>query len=294
MVAIINGLLACAVLVAAAGCSIAGASWARVIATQSADLSGPLSAGSTLTADTHNGAVVVNGIDSSTCMVKATVQARALTEARAKELAAATKVSLVPAGNGLNVEIDQPRTSGSESISVGLDISAPKAARLDLSSYNGRVEVAGVCAGAKVRSHNGNVELTAVTGDVDVATYNGHTECTDINGNITAESHNGPVKLDKVAGNVSADSYNGSVTIAYAESASPAPAVTLTSHNGNISLTAPKGFSATAEMSTHNGKVRCGTPFLMESRNAGEMKGRFGDGKGTLKVRTYNGDVEID
>jgi DUF4097 and DUF4098 domain-containing protein YvlB len=293
MAAAINGVLLCAALAAALGCSIVGASGVRAKASQVTALCAPLSAGSTLSANTHNGTITVNGIDSSDCSVSATVRAYALTEARARELAAATKVALVSSGNGLTVAIDQPRTRMNESISVDLDISAPKAARLDMSGYNGDITITAMRAGARVRSHNGKVTMTGIAGDVDTESYNGRTECTGVSGNVKAESHNGAITLDAVTGDVRAESYNGKVAIVYAENASSAPNVTVISHNGNVSLTTPKRFSAAAEVATHNGSFKCSAHFLMEKKSGGTMSGTFGDGKGRLELRTYNGNVQI-
>jgi len=90
--------------------------------------------------------------------------------------------------------------------------------------------------------------------------------------------------------------------VVYSETASPVCSVSVITYNGNIALTAPPNFSATVEVSTHNGSIQTDIPITTVGQvSKRKLTGKIGTGEGrdpasresSLHLETYNGSVRI-
>ena len=247
-------------------------------------LSAPLAAGSTLAAETHNGSINVDGADVTECNLVATIVARAPTEEEAKELADKTEIRLEPSGAKLVTKTDKPRLKSNQSLTVSFDVQVPNRCNLELTCHNGAIEIAGI------------------TGTVTGKTYNGKVIASQVAGRIHLHTHNGGVTCSQISGDTQLKTYNGGVDVVYSETASPVCSVSVITYNGNIALTVPPNFSATVEVSTHNGSIRTDLPITTVGQvSKRKLTGKIGTGEGrdpasresSLHLETYNGSVRI-
>ena len=65
------------------------------------------------------------------------------------------------------------------------------------------------------------------------------------------------------------------------------------SHNGNIELSLPENIGAMLDASTHNGKVVWPERVVDATYQKRSLRGRIGDGTGSLTITTHNGNVKI-
>jgi hypothetical protein len=253
------------------GCCSMQAKYERTV-----QLSAPLSPGSTFEAQTHNGSIKINGADVAECSLTATIVTRAATDEEALELSDQVNVTLVPSGNRLTVKIDKPTNLINKSVSVSLDVELPN--QTDL----------------KLITHNGSVELTNIMGNINATTHNGKVTTENITGTTELKTHNGSVTCNEISGDSQLISHNGSVKAFYADSASSACDISMTTHNGSIELATPPDYSAQVRASTNNGSINTDLPITVTGKvSKSKLTGTIGSGEGQLHLETYNGSIRI-
>ena len=263
------GLLLCMTLLAA-GCSMR-AKYQRTV-----QLSAPMSAGSTFSAQTHNGSITTNGADVADCNVVATITARAATEEEAQELAEQVEISLEPSGDTLTAKIKKPIRLVNKSVAVSLHVVVPGQTNLELVT------------------HNGAVSIADITGDVRATTHNGKVTTERVSGSTVLETHNGSITVRQTSGDANLKTHNGSVKAFYVESAEPVSDISIVTSNGSIELQAPPDLSARIEASTHNGSINTDLPITLTGKvSKSRLVGTIGSGEGSLRLETHNGSIRI-
>ena len=256
--------------------TLAGCGFARHKYEKTQQLEMPMQPAGSFSAETHNGAIKVLGTDLAMCNVTAKITARSFSPEEAQSLADKVDVKLVQTDSRIATQIDKPKTSNGESISVDLDVSVPYDTALDLFTHNGAVRISHIHANAKAKTHNGSITLESTTGNTNLETHNGGINCGDISGDVTAKTHNGGVK------------------IAYNETSDTAINAYAKTHNGGISLKAPPVLSATIEIPTHNGSLRTEMPITIAGKiGKKHIKGTIGEGEGKIRMETYNGSIHL-
>jgi hypothetical protein len=270
------GCSICLVILSAGCCFNIGCCAMQAKYERTMQLSAPLSPGSVLEAQIHNGSITINGADVTECSLTATIVTRAVTDEEARELSDKVNVTLVPSGNRLTVKIDQPTNLINKSVSVSLDVKVPNQTDLDL------------------LTHNGSVEIFDITGQLDATTHNGKVACDRISGTTTFETHNGSVTCNEISGSTKLNSHNGSIKAYYTSTAPPICDISMVTHNGGIELKTPPSLSAKIDVSTHNGSINTDLPITVSGIiSKSELKGTIGAGEGQLHLETYNGSIRI-
>lgn len=243
---------------------------------RSVQLSAPMESRKTFSADTSNGSITVHGLDVKSVRMTATIKAQAENIEKARELAEATTVELVPGRSGVETQIESPRTGGNQSVRVDMDVYVPANSNVNVQSHNGDV-VAENCDGAlKVKSQNGKISTRNTSGDAYLQAYNGRISCVDISGNAELRS------------------YNGRIRAVYRESADQVCDISMLTHNGGIELVTPPDFSASVQASTRNGTITTDVPISVLGKvGLKHLNGTLGTGEGRLHLETYNGSIEI-
>ena len=141
-------------------------------------------------------------------------------------------------------------------VSVEFRVKLPAGVRLDASTVNGKVSVAG--ATSEVRVHT-------------------------VNGGISASTTGGPVRASTV---------NGSIDVRMGTLGSePLEYETV---NGSVTVRLPAQVNADVELSTVNGSLESDFPLTIQGRmDKRHMKARLGSGGQRLKFSTVNGSVQL-
>jgi hypothetical protein len=141
------------------------------------------------------GGVSVRAHEGREVVVRAVVQGRAGSTARARAIAQAVRVRT----DG-SVRATGPERDGREGWWVSYDVLVPARTDLELEARNGPVSVTGVSGTMRLRTQNGPVNLDAVSGDVRASAQNGpvnvRLEGARWSGaGLVAETVNGPVTV---------------------------------------------------------------------------------------------------
>lgn len=262
--------------IAAMGCSTDGCEpkekYERVV-----KLTNAAPAGGSFEAQTHNGYINVTGADVADCNLIATITARADTVEDAKKIAEAVEIKLISsAGNKLTAQIEKPELALHECVSVDLDVTVPTKTSIDLNTHNGPLNIENLIGQLNGTTHNGTISCKKIAGDSKFETHNGTVSCEDVSGNIKLQTH------------------NGNATASYAAAAPPVCNVSLSSHNGSVSVTTPPNFSAKVDASTHNGSIDTTLPITLTGNvTKGKLTGTIGKGEGSLYLETHNGSISV-
>jgi hypothetical protein len=132
------------------------------------DLTMPLVAEQPLTIDANtNGSISVKGWDGAEVRVRATVSARASTEAEAQAHVAAIRIGTT--GNKLLAT----SSDGADRTAVSYEVFVPRRTALALTTQNGSIYLAGVQAAIAFSAQNGSVALADLGGQVTGKAVNG-------------------------------------------------------------------------------------------------------------------------
>jgi hypothetical protein len=296
-------------------------------------LSAPLSPGSSFAAQTSDGSITVEGLQTSECRVLATVVTHARTQEQAEELAQQIDVRLEPAGNGLKVVIDRPPVIHNAGFDVSLDVDLPTQTDLALVTSDGSVRISNITGNVNARTSDGRVETQDIRGDVTLKTSDGSISCARADAN-TAELHtsDGSIKItEATVGHCTARTSDGSITVTsargdqmelhtsdggircqgikvsrlgchtsdgsiqieFASDSPNDPNVSATTSDGNITLTAPPDMSAVIEAYTNDGSIHTALPITIQGKIGKSLQGTIGSGKGKVYLKTHDGSITI-
>jgi hypothetical protein len=142
--------------------------------------------------------VDVNVGQPGTVQVAALLRARAMTEARAKEILTETAIDEDATPDHVRLETARRnRSNGPGALQVTYRLTVPPDTRLELTMNNGPLKVDGIRGHVKAMVVNGSIEMTGLAGSADVAA---------VNGSITA-------KLASVTSRVRLEGNNGGITL---------------------------------------------------------------------------------
>lgn len=287
------GSLLC-LLIATAGCCINIGCEPQAKYKRTEQLSAPLAPGSTFAAQTHNGSITINGAEVADCNLTATIIARAATEEDAKKLAEEVKIKLEPFGDKLTARIEKPSFMRNRSVSVSFNVTVPNQTNLQLTTHNGALKIKNLTGQLNGKTHNGKVTAEKISGTAKLKTHNGRIVCKEVAGNTQLQTHNGSVICEEVSGDIKLRTHNGSAKAFYSTAAPPVCNVSIVTHNGGVSLTAPLNFSAKVEASTHNGSIKTDLPITVIGKvTKRKLTGTIGTGQGKLRLETHNGSIKI-
>jgi len=277
-------------------------------------LSASLEPGSSFVADTGDGSITLEGIETNECNLEAAIVAHARTEDGARELAEQIDVRLEPTGKGLTVVIDRPSVIRNAWFSVSLRGTLPARTDLTLSTSDGAIDVANITGTVEARTSDGSIEARNIDGDTKLRTSDGSITGTAMKaGTLDCHTSDGRIKLsDIAASSVTADSSDGSITIEllYADvtnvraidgairiefkpDAPKALNVNATASDGSITLVTPPGVSATIDAGTSDGSIHTELPITVRGKVGKSLQGTIGDGQGRIRLRTSDGSITI-
>jgi len=281
-------------LIATMGCCCTDGCDLKAKYERTVHLSAPLPAGSLFEAQTHNGYIDITGSDVTECSLTATIIARADTEENAQKLAEEVEVKLIPSGSKLTAKIKRPKLVSGKHICVNLDVTVPNQTSTDLTTHNGALKIKNLTGQLNGTTHNGGVTAEKIFGTVELETHNGKVACKEAAGDMQLQTHNGSVLCEEVSGDIKLRTHNGSAKAFYSKAAPPVCNISIVTHNGGVSLTAPPNLSAKVEASTHNGSINTDLPITITGKvTKRKLTGTIGAGEGELYLATHNGSIKI-
>lgn len=229
----------------------------------------PFSSKGEITLQNINGTVSVSSWPEEKVKIIAHKIVRARTRIRAEHYMKDFKIDIQHNMKSIEIVADHPAGlsggnlwnlifSGSHaSYSVNYEIIVPQYTSLDLSTTNGKVEVANV------------------TGKIDARSTNGQLNLIGVSGNIFAKTTNGSIRAE---------------VLAFLEDSQ----LELRTTNGKITVQLPQNIHADIFAQTTNGSIHTDLPIETSRGFIGnKLKGKIGNGGGEIELHTTNGSISI-
>jgi Toastrack DUF4097 len=193
---------------------------------------------------------------------------------------------------------------------VNWRLTVPAEMALDLTSQEGDVRVSGTRGEIAVSTVEGDVDvqggsgfitLESVEGNIEVVGAGGRLKVTTVDGTIKIRGTTGEVKASAVDGDILLDEIESSQVevntvdgeIRFSGSIRPNGRYSLSSHDGNVTLTAP-GINADVTVSTFSGDFESDYPVILTgSQNHGRMNFTLGSGGARLNLESFDGTVAL-
>ncbi len=160
---------------------------------------------------------------------------------------------------------------------VRVEVSVPVNTQLDLRSGDGRLNVTGVHAPARLHTGDGSIEVRDFEGAL-----NAHTG----DGRVTAEGKFSDLQVDTSDGSVDIEVRGGSKMSAR---------WLVRTGDGSVRLRLPSDFSAELDAHTGDGHINIDFPITMNGSmgSRSSVRGKINSGGQTLEVRTGDGGITI-
>jgi len=163
---------------------------------------------------------------------------------------------------------------------------------LQLTGFEGDIDVTGVRSSVRAQTMRGDVTVTGCQGPLQVNTVEGEVHVADVSGNVTAGSVNNVVRLVRVTGPVEAQTINGDIQLEKVQSPSvdastmngrvvfaseyqPHGRYVFSSHSGNLIVPVPVDQRVTVSMSSFQGQVESSVPVPAPAPHAVGHRYRF-------------------
>src|SRR5688572_21871966 len=155
-----------------------------------------------------------------------------------------------------------------------------------------------------------NLEIEVPAGfDLEAHTYNdGDLIITNVQGKVELTNYNGEITALNISGSVVATTYNGEIKVTFDKVTDDSPMSFIT-YNGDVDLTFPATFKATAKMKTEQGEIYTGFEMNVVSTGPKKIEDKGGKGfklkiddwkKGDINgggpevtIKTNNGDIYL-
>lgn len=218
----------------------------------------------------HNGGIEVTGWDRDQYAVVICKAAAGENQSEAQHLLSQIQVQR----NGGTLTVTGPERTGERNWNVMILVSAPRSAKLDLSTHNGPLAVTNMTGGGELRAHNGPIELKDSTGDFTVETHNGPIDFSGRSGNVKLNAKNGPITVD-LAGEEFAGELSGEAK------------------NGPIQLMLPAKFSSGIEVENYNAPMSCSADLCRDNVWMNGHHIKIGASNVIIHLSTDHGPVTV-
>ncbi len=194
---------------------------------------------------------------------------------------------------------------------VDFDITVPQDMALTLSGTYTEIEVDGVRGAINAETVDGSIDVTGGSGIITLHSVQGSVTLADATGRVEVNSINESVELSNVSGQIKAETTNGNMTLMGIKSSS-VEAITingdveydgtitdggtysLSSHNGDITVSVPEGANVTLSVATANGDIDAS--FALPFRGTREKHRytfKLGSGSARMEAESFQGDINL-
>lgn len=184
--------------------------------------------------------------------------------------------------------------------------------KIKIHRMGGEIEVDDASDGADLDTMGGDIRVKKSHNLVHAHTMGGNIDIGSADGSVNVQTMGGNIQIASAAGSVTAETMGGNVTTHIRNPIAPGMHdIKLSSMGGNIELTVPKDFPMAIEVTLTYTKKNVGRYKIIDNlgltqstteewdtwhgdpRKSILAKGRTGDGKNHVTVKTINGDITI-
>ncbi len=160
--------------------------------------------------------------------------------------------------------------------SVHVEVSVPAKTQLDLRSGDGRIEVTGIHAPARLNSGDGRIEVR------------------DFDGPLTAHTSDGRMNIEGRFDDLQLDTGDGSIEAEVRPGSKMTGRWLIHTGDGSVQLRIPKEFAADLDAHTGDGHITLDLPITMNgTKSENSIRGKLNGGGQTLELRTGDGSIHI-
>ena len=194
-----------------------------------------------------------------------------------------------------------------------LELHLPKAASLDIEVISAPLVIDGMAGGnivintisgrVRINARTPSLKVDSISGGIELAGHAEQAELQTVSGDILAPTLGGGAKLETISGRIQASggpwhkltlsTVSGDAQLAGA--LAPDGKLGIDSMSGNVQLQLPAMTSGTLHASSFSGDLRSdfGTPQKPEHGPGSSLDARLGEGRGSINVETFSGDLRI-
>lgn len=224
-------------------------------------------------------------------------RARAADEDDAKALFESVRVESHERGDELVVEVRLPK-GGQEMLGSRLradvEVFAPPSSALVLMTADGDLEIRDFRGSLRAETREGRVRLERLEGDVYARSGDGSIYGAELDGNVDVMTEDGGIELRGNFGRLRAVTGDGAIALRCEEARPLGGDWFVSTSDGSISLTVPRGFSARLEASTWDGRVIHQLPLKDARISKDRLLGRLGERpEHTVALKSFDGTITI-
>lgn len=165
---------------------------------------------------------------------------------------------------------------------------------LRIDTGSGGVDVQGMSGRLSIDTGSGGVDVAGVVGDVvEIDTGSGSVDGRGIETlELSVDTGSGSVELsDVLSRDIEVDTGSGSIEL---DLATDVDRLVLDTGSGSVTVRAPDDLGGEVEIDTGSGGIELGFPVEMVGRlQRDRIRGRLGDGEGTIRIDTGSGSVRV-
>jgi len=242
---------------------------------------------------TSNGQVRVEGSDTATVSVVATLRSRGTTEEEAQERVEQIVIDMHQEDDRVVLEYRSADQSPDVRRYSGVDFSVvvPLMTDVEVDTSNGAITVRGIQGAFNLDTSNGAVDLDNLVGDVTVDTSNGKISVDNVQGILDLETSNGEIDLDDVEATIDARTSNGAIEFS---GILVGDTHRLRTSNGRIRVELQADASLAIDAETSSGSISSTFPLVGDTQGKEWNATLNPPASTTLELRTSNGSIRID
>ncbi len=194
---------------------------------------------------------------------------------------------------------------------VDFDITVPQDMALTLSGTYTEIEVDGVRGAINAETVDGSIDVTGGSGIITLHSIQGSVTLADATGRVEVNSINESVELTNVSGQIKAETTNGNMTLMGIKSSSVEATTingdveydgtitdggtySLSSHNGDITISVAEGANVTLSVATANGDIDASFPLPFRgTREKHRYTFKLGSGSARMEAESFQGDINL-
>ena len=210
---------------------------------------------------------------------KNTIEARVTTE-HYKIGEGGIKINETQNGNQVAIDVRFPHqvhVFNFHTYKVQIDIHMPHEGKVNLSTGDGSVRVAGLKGDLDLRSGDGNLELDSVSGTLRARTGDGK---------IRANGRFDLLDLNTSDGRIDVEAQRGSTVLSGWD---------LRTGDGSVTLRVPADLAADLDIHTGDGHIDLEVPVTVEGKFGGNnVRGKMNGGGSLLAIKTGDGSIRLE